>query len=75
MLKLVSLFKTRVALLLALALGAFVSVPAMAQSAIDPAPIVAVVSAQAGTIATIGAAILLLVVGIVAYRWVRRIIR
>lgn len=75
MLKLVSLFKSKVAALLALFAGVFGASVAFAQSAIDPTVVTNSVTANLATINTIGGAILGLVVTIVAYRWVRRIIK
>jgi hypothetical protein len=79
MLRLNSLFKKVAGAALAVGSAAVVSVmtvaTANAQSAIDPTAVVAGITAQEGTITTIGSAILVLVVGIVAYRWVRRIIK
>lgn len=53
-----------------------VAAPAFAQEtgAIDVADVVAKIAAQATPIAAIGAAILVVVVGIAAFRWVRRAI-
>lgn len=74
MLRLNSLFRSAVALVSGLVLIG-VGELASAQSAIDPTVVTNSVTANEGTITTIGGAILGLVVLIVAYRWVRRVIR
>ncbi len=45
---------------------------AMAQSAVDVSSVVTGIGAQATPIGLIGGAVLLLIVGIKAYKWVRR---
>jgi len=62
--------------LVVVATASAAAAPAFAQEtgAIDVADVVAKISAQAVPIAAIGAAILVVVVGIAAFRWVRRAI-
>lgn len=69
--KLVSLFKKGAAAAGALAVAGVAS----AQSAIDPTVVTGSITANEGTITTIGGALLGLVVLIAAYRWVRKIIK
>lgn len=52
--------------------GALVLASASHAAAIDVADVVADISAQAGPVGQIGAAVLLLIVGIKAFQWVRR---
>lgn len=52
--------------------GALVLAGASQAAAIDVTDVVAEIGAQAAPVAAIGAAVLLLVVGIKAFQWVRR---
>lgn len=62
--------KTFALVLAASVLGVF-SAPAMA-AAVDVTTVTADIAAQSAPVAAIGAAVLLLIVGIKAFKWVRR---
>lgn len=64
--------KTRTLNRALLASGALTMASASQAAAIDVAAVVSDISAQAGPVGQIGAAVLLLVVGIKAFQWVRR---
>lgn len=57
--------------LVATATGYILAAPAMA-AAVDVTDVVTDIAAQAAPIAAIGAAVLILMVGIKAFKWVRR---
>lgn len=61
----------RAAALASLASGALVALPSHA-AAIDVSDVTADIAAQAAPVAAIGAAVLLLYVGIKAFKWVRK---
>jgi uncharacterized membrane protein len=66
--------RSNLAAVVALAATALASVPAMAQStgAVDVTSVVSTIAAQATPIASIGGAVLAIIVGIKAFKWVRR---
>lgn len=58
--------------LLALTLGLFAGAGTAVAAAVDVSAVVTDIAAQAAPIALIGAAVLILMVGIKAFKWVRR---
>ena len=66
--------KTKAAGLLTLAGASLVASPAFAQSAgtVDVSGVTEAIGSAAGPIASIGGAVLLVLVGIKVYKWVRR---
>jgi DMSO/TMAO reductase YedYZ heme-binding membrane subunit len=59
-------------ILLPVGVGALVATDQASAAAVDVAAVVTDIGAQAAPVAAIGAAVLLLIVGIKAFKWVRR---
>ncbi|ANO58018.1 major capsid protein [Xanthomonas oryzae] len=72
--KLKTLFKNKTAALAAVGSAALVSAPAFASGGggVDVGDVVSAIQGAAGPIASIGGAVLTVLVGIKVYKWVRR---